>query len=204
MDFVDLSNLEEDYDWSLKEFGPGPKALLWWDYRSMAIRFRALVRDVPVEGKYIMDAGCGLGDLLPYLYAKSVNFRYLGVDKKAEFLEIAKKRYEGHEFRTGDPFNNRIEMFDVILSSGVMNGNVKDWLKKRKKMIANLWDQTGEVLAFNMAGGLKPIPHDSLIAYADAQEIFEYCKTLTDQVLLRTDYLDKDFTIVMYKKIYSD
>ena len=201
MGLFDYLHLEEDYDKSLQEFGPGPKALLWWDYRSMAIRFRELIKDVPVDGKYIMDAGCGMGDLLPYLYAKSVNFRYIGYDIKPEFVEIARKRYEGHIFKAGDPFHKRLGLYDIVVSSGVMNGNVDNWLAKRKKMIANLFDQTGEVLAFNMAGGVRPIPHDSLIAYADANEIYEYCKTLTKHVKLNTSYLDKDFTVTMYKKL---
>lgn len=184
-------------------YGAGPKALLWWDYRSMAIRFRELVKEIPVEGKTIMDAGCGLGDLLPYLYAKSVNFHYVGYDIKSEFIEVAQKHYEGHQFKVGDPMNKRLGLFDVVISSGVMNGNVKNWIKKRQKMIANLFDQTGEVLAFNMAGGVRPIPHDSLIAYADANEVYEYCKTLTKHVKLNTSYLDKDFTITMFKKLPS-
>jgi hypothetical protein len=71
-------------------------------------------------------------------------------------------------------------------------------------MISMLWDQTGEVLAFNMAGGLKPVAPDSLIAYADATEIYDYCKTLTKHVSLNTEYLDKDFTIVMSKKSAQD
>lgn len=200
MSLFDFSSIKEDYDKSLEQFGPGPKALLWWDYRSMAVRFRELVKEVPVEGKFIMDAGCGLGDLLPYLYAKSTNFRYVGVDRKKEFIEIAKKRYEGNEFKVGDPFNRPTGMFDIVLSSGVMNGNVENWLDKRKKMIAALFDQTGEVLAFNMAGGLEPIPNDSLIAYADAQVILDFCKTLTRHVKLKADYLPKDFTIVMHKR----
>jgi hypothetical protein len=130
-----------------------------------------------------------------------VNFRYLGIDKKKEFIEIAKKHYEGHDFKTGDPFNHKLGMYDIVLSSGVMNGNVSGWLEKRKKMIANLFDQTGEVLVFNMAGGIKPIPHDSLIAYADANEILNFCKTLTKHSSLNTGYLHNDFTIVMHKKI---
>lgn len=202
MSLFDFSHLSEDYRKSLELYGESPKALLWWDYRSMAIRFRELVRDVPVEGKSILDAGCGMGDLLPFLYAKSANFKYLGIDKNPGFIEIAKKRYEGHDFKLGDPFGRRIGLFDVVLSSGVMNGNVKNWLAKRKKMIANLFEQTDEALAFNMAGGLKPLPSDSLIAYADAQKIFDYCKTLSSRAILKTDYLAKDFTIVMFKKSY--
>jgi trans-aconitate methyltransferase len=200
MNWLNYDHLTEDYDKSLEQFGPGPKALLWWDYRSMAIRFRELVKDVPVEGKSIMDAGCGLGDLLPFLYAKSINFRYTGIDKKPEFIKIAKERYEGHEFKVGDPLNHRLGLYDVVISSGVMNGNVENWLKKRQKMIANLFDQTGEVLAFNMAGGHNPIPHDSLIAYANADEIVDFCRTLTKHVKLNTGYLHNDFTIMMRKK----
>lgn len=200
MNWLNFEHLREDYDKSHEMYGAGPKALLWWDYRSMAIRFRELVKNVPVEGKTIMDAGCGLGDLLPYLYTKSANFHYIGYDRKPEFIEDARRHYEGHQFKVGDPMNNRLGLFDVVISSGVMNGNVKNWLKKRQKMIANLFDQTGEVLAFNMAGGLKPIQDDSLIAYADAKEIYEYCKTLTKHVKLNTEYLDKDFTITMFKK----
>jgi SAM-dependent methyltransferase len=200
MSLFDPSNLKEDYDWSLKQFGPGPKALLWWDYRSMAIRFRELVRLVPVEGKTIMDAGCGLGDLLPFLYAKSANFKYVGYDIKPEFIEAAKKHFEGEDFRVGDPMNNRLGLYDVVISSGVMNGNVKNWLEKRKAMISNLFDQTGEVLAFNMAGSEHPAPNDNLIAYADANEIFEFCKTLTPHTSLNIEYLHNDFTIVMFKK----
>jgi trans-aconitate methyltransferase len=201
MNFIDYSRLTEDYDKSLKQFGPGPKALLWWDYRSMAIRFRELVRDVPVVGKTILDAGCGMGDLLPFLYAKSDNFKYLGIDKNKAFIEVAKKRYEGHEFKAGDPFKRPAGMFDVVVSSGVMNGNVKDWQQKRKKMITSLFDQTGEVLAFNMAGAVKPIHNDSLIAYADANEILDFCKTLTKRSKLNAGYLYNDFTITMFKKI---
>src|SRR6266404_4595412 len=203
MSFFSLSDLTEDYEKSLAQYGESPQALLWWDYRSMAIRFRELVKDVPLDGKSVLDAGCGMGDLLPYLYSKSTSFKYLGVDKTPGFVEIAKKRYEGHNFKVGDPFNKKLGEFDVVFSSGVMNGNHEGWLENRKKMITALFDHANQALAFNMAGGLKPIPNDSLIAYADAQEIFEFCKSLSSRVILRTEYLQKDFTIVMFKKNFS-
>ena len=203
MSFFSLEDLTEDYQKSLKEYGASPKALLWWDYRSMAIRFRELVKEVPLDGRSVLDAGCGMGDLLPYLYAKSTSFRYLGVDTNRGFIDIAKTRYEGHNFKVADPFKHKIGDFDVVLSSGVMNGNYPGWLDKRQKMIKELYSQTNQVLAFNMAGGLKPIANDNLIAYADPQVIFEFCKTLSDRVILKTDYLQKDFTIVMFKKNFA-
>ena len=199
MSLFGSGNYSEDYQKSLKQYGESPKALLWWDYRSMAIRFRELVKDVAIDGRSVLDAGCGMGDLLPYLYAKSSSFKYLGVDINKGFIEIAKKRYEGHDFKVTDPFSKQLGEFDVVISSGVMNGNYEGWLDRRKRMIKALYQQSKEALAFNMAGGLRPIPHDSVIAYADAQEIFDYCSTLSDEVVLRAHYLHKDFAIVMYK-----
>ena len=199
MSLSDWDNLTEDYDKSLAQYGESPKVLLWWDYRSMALRFRELVKDLPVEGRSILDAGCGMGDLLPYLYARSNDFNYLGVDTNQGFIDIARKRYEGHNFNLADPFDKKIGNFDIVISSGVMNGNYKGWLDNRKRMIKHLYSQCNEVLAFNMAGGLRRIPNDSLIAYADAQEILDYCQSLSSRIILRTHYLEKDFTIVMFK-----
>jgi len=203
MSFFSLEDITEDYEKALQAYGESPKALLWWDYRSMAIRFRELVKDIPLDGKSVLDAGCGMGDLLPFLYSNSTSFKYLGVDKNKGFIEIAKKRYDGHNFKVADPFKNKIGDFDVIISSGVMNGNHEGWLEKRKQMIEALYGQANQVLSFNMAGGLRPVPNDSLIAYADAREIFEYCQTLSPRVILRAHYLQKDFAVVMFKKNFG-
>src|SRR3989344_7441211 len=202
MDLLDNLASTESYPDALKKYGESPKALHWTNYRSTAVRFRELVADLDVEGKTILDAGCGMGDLLPFIYARSTNFTYLGVDVTPEFISIAKKRYEGENFKVFDPFtkNSReLGNFDIVLSGGVMNANIPNWLEKRQQMIATLFDRTTEVLAFNMAGGLGPIPHSKKIAYANAQDILDFCHTLSQRVIFRSDYHPKDFTIVMLK-----
>jgi SAM-dependent methyltransferase len=181
-------------------YGESPKSLHWVDYPSQARRFKPLVADLDLEGKSILDAGCGLGDLVPYLYAKADRFQYLGMDINEGFIAIARKRYGGLKFKVGDPFGRRLlHGFEVVISSGVMNQNVPNWLEERKKMIRGLWTNTREVLAFNMAGSFNPLPADSLIAYADARVILDHCLTMTDKVDLKSDYLPHDFTVIMYK-----
>lgn len=188
-----------DYHKSLNEHGESPKALLWANYKIAAIRYKELVADVPVDGKVILDAGCGMGDLLPLLYSKSSNFKYLGVDNNEGFVEIAKKRYAGHNFKVVDPFTEDVGRFDVVLSSGVLNGNVEDWMEKRKKAISRLFEITDEVLAFNMSGGIKPIPNTPITAYANLPEVLAFCGSLTSKVIMRSHYSSKGFTIVMFK-----
>lgn len=192
--------IQEVYERGFGKYGESPKALHWVNYASQAVRFKNLVADVDIEGRTILDAGCGMGDILPFLYAKADSFDYLGVDTNKDFIATARKRYYGHKFKVGDPFFGRSGgKYDIVLSSGVMNHNQPDWLEVRKRMITALFEQTRETLAFNMAGAFHSIPADPLIAYADADGIFDYCKSLTSQVSIKTGYSNYDFTIIMQR-----
>jgi 2-polyprenyl-3-methyl-5-hydroxy-6-metoxy-1,4-benzoquinol methylase len=194
---------ESSYEKSYKKHGHSPRSLKWAHYRAAATRYRELVRHTRLDGMTILDAGCGMGDLLPYIYARTDSFDYLGIDITPAFIEIAKERYLGHEFRVGDPFDGSMpaESFDVVLCSGVMNSNVPDWQKQRKEMIAALYRLCRNTLAFNMAGGINPPENnpDAKIAYASAEDIANSCRTLTPKVSVQTDYHPKDFTVVMRK-----
>jgi SAM-dependent methyltransferase len=193
-------DIDDIYQKAYEKHGATPKALHWISYASQAIRFKYLVADLELEDRSILDAGCGLGDALPFLYARADRFNYLGMDINHSFINEAKERYSGHKFKVGDPFSGKLkDRFDVVISSGVMNHNIEGWQQERRQMIARLFDLCKEALAFNMAGSFKPISNDSKIAYADANEILEYCLTLTSKVSLRTDYSSYDFTIVMYR-----
>lgn len=193
-------NFDEIYKEGLNAYGESPEALHWISYPSQAIRFKYLVKDLDIEGKTVLDAGCGMGDILPFLYARADKFKYLGVDKNKDFIKIANKRYSGHSFKVGDPFSGKFGgKYDVVLSSGVMNHNVDGWQKERQRMIAALFELTNDVLAFNMAGGFKPIASDPKIAYANTNDVLDFCLTLTSRVSLRTDYSGYDFTVVMHR-----
>lgn len=189
-----------DYNKGFNDHGESPKALQWTSYKSAAIRYRQLVNDLELGNKSILDAGCGMGDLLPYIYAKTANFQYLGVDVTPEFIDIAKKRYHGHEFQVADPFSDEFtERFDVVVSSGVLNANKPSWLEERKQRIQKLYVIADEVLAFNMAGGLAPLPEGKKVAYARALDILNFCISLTPKIIFKSHYHRKDFTIVMFK-----
>jgi SAM-dependent methyltransferase len=189
-----------DYNSSLSSHGESPQSLKWASYRAAAQRYRQLLNDLNIEGKSVLDAGCGMGDLLPYLYSKSDKFDYLGVDKTAGFIDIAKKRYLGHKFEVGDPFDESFtKQFDIVLCSGVMNANAPDWQQERQKMITQLFSLAKESLAFNMAGGLMQPYIEKNIAYANSRQIFDFCATLTPKLILKNHYHSHDFTVAMFK-----
>lgn len=199
MDDKSLSRLKS-YQNSFAEHGEGPKALQWSSYKAAAIRYRQLVADLNIENKSILDAGCGMGDVLPYLYSKGLDFDYRGVDITPEFIEIARKRYAGSTFDVFNPFDNDLaQTYDIVISSGVMNIKTPGWENKRKLMIERLYGYANEVLAFNMAGWMQESSEGEKIAYANIPAMLDFCSSLTPKIILRNHYNAKDFTVVMYK-----
>jgi SAM-dependent methyltransferase len=167
---------------------------------SAAKQYHQIVKGIDFENKTVLDAGCGMGDLLPYIYSKSLNFDYLGLDVVPEFIDIAIKRYEGHRFMVEDPFSDRFKQhFDVVISCGVMNHNSINWLDNRKKMIAKLFSLSNQVLVFNMTGGFYNSKEVKNIAYASITEIFNFCSQLSTKIILRAQYDENNFTIVLFK-----
>ncbi|MBI2798525.1 class I SAM-dependent methyltransferase [Candidatus Saccharibacteria bacterium] len=195
------SSRKKYYQRTLKSHGESPKSLQWVNYRAAALRYHALVSSLTIEGKSILDAGCGMGDLLPYLYADTGNFQYLGVDVTPEFIDIANKRYDGDKFQVANPFSSEFnEKFDIVLSSGVMNSVGEDWLEQRKTMITKLYSLSNNICAFNMAGGFEPNTSTKTIAYANCLDILKHCKSLTSEIVLINNYHPKDFTVLLYKQ----
>jgi hypothetical protein len=122
------------------------------------------------------------------------------VDITPEFIDIANKRYAGHEFKVSDPFKEDLgRVFDIVILCGALNANKADWLESRKRKIKRLYELAGQAVAFNTAGGLYPIEPDSRVAYADAREILDFCAELTPKVILKTHYHPRDITVVMFK-----
>jgi len=191
-----------EYQKSFQKHGVDPKALKWASKRAAEQRYEQIVADIDFEGKSILDVGCGFGDIIPYISAKTKKFEYLGIDITPEFIREAKKLYFGHKFMVGNYFAKPLkENFDVIVCSGALNANVKDNLDFRKKAIKTMFKHVKEVFVFNMVGRY-PQPKTSSksnVWFANPLEILEYCLSLTKKVILRYHYHSRDFTIVMFK-----
>jgi SAM-dependent methyltransferase len=192
--------MSDNYAKYFKKYGSSPKAMLWHDYRSSVARYKEIVADIDFDAKTVLDAGCGMGDLLPFIFAKSDNFQYLGVDSSEDFINIARKRYEGEKFEVADMFADTFaKKFDIVLCCGALNHNSDNWLQERKDKIAKLYSLANYCLAFNMAGGLAENHTVRNIAYANADEIIDFCKTLTPKLVFRGQYHPRDFTILLTK-----
>ncbi len=66
-----------------------------------------------LEGKSVLDVGCGYGDLIPLLPG---TVRYRGIDTDEQVIEEARRLHPDHEFEVTD----RVRKADVVFSIGTL------------------------------------------------------------------------------------
>ena len=71
------------------------------------------------EGDSILDFGCGLGDLVPFLWSNIDDFSYMGVDINEKFVDEAARSYPDFDFRLIDSPDDVEGEFDVVVAIGV-------------------------------------------------------------------------------------
>ena len=190
----------KSYRRSFEKYDGGIQSLQWTSYKSAALRFANLVKDVNLDNRSVLDVGCGFGDLVPFIASKTLHFEYTGVDLMNEFIAEAKKRYPEFEFKAADFFSQSLGTFDIVFCSGALNGKSENVIGDRKQKIKKMFRCANEALVFNMAGGFKATNlKSSQVYYADSLHILAYCMTLTPKIIFRHHYRKNDFTIVMYK-----
>lgn len=171
-------------------------ALGWLDRQSQLVRFEALTAIANLSGHSILDAGCGYGDLLIFLNQKFIGVSYTGIEQIPELFEEAVRRNSGYADSNFIPGNFVIMALpgaDYVFASGSLNYQSAD-AGFIYKIIERLYKACRLGLAFNL---LCKIPDNGLlIAYSPA-DIFEYCKSLCEDVELVAGYAEEDFTIFM-------
>ena len=177
-------------------------ALQWQTRAAARTRYKNLVCNIDFKRKSVLDVGCGFGDIIPFIKKRAQIFSYTGVDLVPEFIDFAKNKYPNFEFIERDYFTRPLKKkFDIIITCGTLNSNIKNSLEYRQKAIQTMFGHASELVAFNMAGGY-PQPKNARknrVYYVDSHQIFKFCQSLTPKIIFRHHYRFNDFTIVMYK-----
>jgi SAM-dependent methyltransferase len=94
----------QPYRQAVEQYGAGFEATLWHSAEAQTLRFDVMIGFTHLEGRTVLDVGCGPGDLAARLLERQVAFaRYIGVDAVGEMIEAARGRgLERCEFVCGD------------------------------------------------------------------------------------------------------
>lgn len=180
--------------------------LLGWESETAQLqRFEALVNELNLNGKRILDIGCGTGNLLQYLEKRFSDFEYTGVDILGHMITYAKSKKTRGRFICADIFKENPfgqNEFDVIFASGIFNinlGNNKKFLIDALNLFNYICEET---ISFNLLDD-KSLNKEDKYFYSSSDEI---CSLINDnypnqfRIKVIKGYLQNDFTIVCNKE----
>ena len=191
---------EDNMAKGLPEYG----ILGWESEEAQKLRFDMLLSSVDLNGKTLLDVGCGTGNLLEYIRSRGTNVTYTGVDILDKMIEKAKNKQLGADFFLIDIFKDNIFMdnsFDVIYASGIFNlnlGNNREFLINALDLFLRL--SSGAVV-FNLLHFASPDREDKYFYFHpdEISEILERYSGVIEKVQFIEAYLKNDFTVICKK-----
>lgn len=170
----------------------------WASARTQRKRFEILADSVPLEGRSLLDVGCGLGDLWAFLLDRKIRVEYTGVDILDKMIAEARRRHPQAHFLHADlfvanPFGPR--SFDVVFASGIFNLSLGNNVEFIAPAARTLLDLCRSHLVFNMLHSRSP-RHDQTYFHYDPRHVQKLLAPLGCHVRVLDDYLPNDFTVI--------
>ena len=180
---------------AMKKYGISAKGLNWNSKKSQYIRFEALYSFLKKDiGKCtIVDAGCGFGDFYLFLKEnKTLPKEYIGIDIVDEMVFEAKRRTNAKIYKK-DLLTDSLITADYYVASGSLNilTRFETYL-----FIKRCFDSSKKGFLFNM---LKGKDKSQSFNYFQPQEIKNYCRSFSKEVIIKKNYMENDFTVFLKK-----
>ena len=205
MNEIDRQLTIKRYSERLKKFGTSDEAL-GWTRNNNKTRFEVLTKEWQneLDNSTILDYGCGFADYYGFLLTMNIlPSKYFGLDINSDLLAIAKERYNEIEVLVGDVDSLKgIENVDFSFISGVFNHKLENQNEKEfiKDTIEKVFSKCDKGLAVNFLSDKVEYQtehnHNS-----NPGEILEFCFSLTNNIVLRNDYMPFEFTVFLRKNI---
>lgn len=189
------------YEKHLLLFGDRPEALRWTP-EGQRLRYSIILDGLgPLDGKRVLDYGCGLGGFYGFLREKGINARYTGTDINPKLIETAKAKYPEADFSVFDAEEEEPGgAYDFVIVCGVFNNNIEGVGESAREVVRRLFKHTKKCLVFNALSAAYSIKTWELYYHDPAEFLSFAIAELTPFALLRHDYLPEDFTAFLYRR----
>jgi SAM-dependent methyltransferase len=145
---------------AVDRFGPGFEATLWNSREAQLLRFDVMADLAGLDGRSVLDVGCGPGDFAARLLERGIAFTdYTGIDAVPEMIGQAERRGLARcRFRVADavadPAALAAERADYVCVSGTLN-TMEETTARR--LVVDAFAAAGRGVVFNFlssrAGG---------------------------------------------------
>ena len=188
------------YNNMLKMYGDRPESLRW-TRKGQYVHYNCLLEiETTIEGRKVLDYGCGKGDFYQFLKERNISVQYTGFDINERLISLAQEKHPDCRFRVFDIESDILyEEFDYVFLCGVFNLNVEGIDKTIKNTLVKLFKNCRIALAFNALSAHNP-EKDFEMNYVFPEEIFAFAvERLSPFVTLKHNVIPYDFTMFVYK-----
>lgn len=199
-----LDIIKTYYDNNMRKGLPEYGILGWESEEAQRLRFDMLLSSVGLDGRKLLDVGCGTGNLLEHINSKGLNVDYTGVDILEKMIAIAESKKLNGVFMHLDIFKNNIfgsASFDVVYTSGIFNlnlGNNREFLREALELFMDI---SRDAVVFNLLHVDSPDREDKYFYFHpdEVRDMLEpFAERLSEARFIEA-YLKNDFTVVLRK-----
>jgi SAM-dependent methyltransferase len=181
------------------KYGSGPE-VGQWSPEGQRFRFEKLIQIADLKGRNVLDLGCGIGDLYPFLIEKFNKINFTGIDIVPEVITSAIQRYPEARFFCRNILQDDFdETFDYVLISGMFNNAIPDSGSLLKEIITWAYHHCSLGIGFNFISTYVNFT-DPEMAYHDPIDVLDFClKNLTRKVTMYHHYNRADVVVFAYR-----
>lgn len=197
VNIIDMTEAAELYNKRFDQHGRDIKTVGWGSEWSQRLRFEVLFRGLDPKGKTILDIGCGLGDLIPFLEQQTGgDFNYVGIDIAEKLIDDARSIYghDGREFYVGDIFSVNVPQIDIAVLSGALSLRVPGIEEYAYETMKRMFELSREAACLNFLTKYVDFELEKNQHY-QPESIFSNAKKISKRVNLLHDYPLYEFTV---------
>jgi ubiquinone/menaquinone biosynthesis C-methylase UbiE len=199
----EIGRVVRTYERRLAEHGFDVAALKSGGLGKQFVRHTTHARIFDLNGRRIVDIGCGIGMFYRFLKNSNVNIEdYIGVDIVEPFLEYNRQTYPEAKFVNLDIFRDPIESLqsDVVFMSQIFNARYEtsDNEAIARAAVERFFTVAREGVVIDFMSSYVDY-REAQHHYFEPDTMLRFAKGLTPYVALHHDYLPFEFTLVLRK-----
>lgn len=194
------------YRRTFQQYGDAPEAVQWsaegarWRFDKL-LEIAKTAPGEGLEGKRLLEIGCGLAHLYPLIRESVGSVDYTGIDIVPELIAHAQAAYPEATFECRDIFQSPLtDSFDYVFISGVFNAPLREDSKEfLSGMIAHAFAACRIGLAFNFTSSHVNFVSEGANYYDPCWVLSEVLGKLSKKVVMHHHYRNCDVAVQVYR-----
>ncbi len=157
-----------------------------------------------LEGRSVLDVGCGAGELYAYLHETAPTTTYRGIDISPAMVARSRERFPGGDFDVVDLLEGPVDRaWDLVAAFGVFNVRTPGAEALLPRMLRRQFE-CARVAAHVSLLTSEFEGFDEHALHWDPRELFDLALSITPYVSVRHDYLPHDFSVTLFREPLAD